>query len=893
MRQKKIAIQNSTKRVMLCLDACGDIASSLLPFFTKSFFSVYVGSREGLIRPDTGVHIQYSLTKRKIPKIPEYFYEYICVVYKGETEIKRNIGDFLDLASRTKSRLIFITDRNHYDEIFIKHILSEKTTTVFIVGNIFGDGVKTLDESGLGAFIQSAQKHNKILLNGDGLELMYPVDVADVSEKIFDTLIKGVLSSRAFFLFQKTPCTFLSVTRILQQIRPVLLVDYVHNTKQYVFPEINIPGTYLLQDSYPLKGKLQRVLESKNTQELIQARKSSLPIHAAYIRNMVLVLLSCLMFLIIPPIVTLGFLYGGARQMNNAIVFFEKKDYSSMYAHSKQAATFFSLAKKTVGPFALEAEIFNSSGAIQNIVHTIDIGGQASLSIVSLYEGVHRYISFFSGKIGSEKEFYDATGAIKETLLLFQKLKTEKTLPATFISQIDRFDKHVQILSQTIDLFPNLLGFNGKRTYAILFQNNMELRPTGGFIGSYGLVDVQKGNVTDFSIHDVYDADGNLKGHVDPPLPLQKYMGVTHWFLRDSNFDVDFLRAASSAAFFLKEETGVGVDGIITIDTTFLKKILTVIGPVMLVDYRETVTAENVYELTQKYVEKDFFAGSTQKKDFLRVLFAALQNKLLSKDAKAFVSLLGAIAESVEQKHILIALSNSLEQRPFTLANTSSSLSDLRKKEKNVIQDFFGINEANIGGNKVNYFIRRKISHEVEVSKLASVSGKATIYYRNVSQKGSSGGGEYKNYLRIILPLKSHITDISIDDIAQTLSFGEDKKSNKQVSKVKTLEIDSTQEEEKSIFGFLVTVGQDSLKKIIITYTLFETIDLSLPTFSYDLTVFKQPGTGEDPFSTSFSYIPGFTVIHKDTSFNQKGNKVFYSGFLTSDIKTRIDFAQE
>ncbi len=37
------------------------------------------------------------------------------------------------------------------------------------------------------------------------------------------------------------------------------------------------------------------------------------------------------------------------------------------------------------------------------------------------------------------------------------------------------------------DRLPSILGKDGRKTYLVLFQNNMELRPTGGFIGSFGL----------------------------------------------------------------------------------------------------------------------------------------------------------------------------------------------------------------------------------------------------------------------------------------------------------------------------------------------------------------------------------------------------------------------
>src|SRR3989338_6110192 len=43
------------------------------------------------------------------------------------------------------------------------------------------------------------------------------------------------------------------------------------------------------------------------------------------------------------------------------------------------------------------------------------------------------------------------------------------------------------------NLIQQVLGFDKPQTYLILFLNNTEMRPAGGFIGAYGVVKVNKG----------------------------------------------------------------------------------------------------------------------------------------------------------------------------------------------------------------------------------------------------------------------------------------------------------------------------------------------------------------------------------------------------------------
>src|SRR6185437_16558381 len=77
-----------------------------------------------------------------------------------------------------------------------------------------------------------------------------------------------------------------------------------------------------------------------------------------------------------------------------------------------------------------------------------------------------------------------------------------------------------------VTIFPKLLGYNGTQTYLILFQNNAELRPGGGFIGSYGLVSFDHGKMGQFTIHNVYDADGLLTKHIEPSYIGRRYLQV-------------------------------------------------------------------------------------------------------------------------------------------------------------------------------------------------------------------------------------------------------------------------------------------------------------------------------------------------------------------------------
>lgn len=402
----------------------------------------------------------------------------------------------------------------------------------------------------------------------------------------------------------------------------------------------------------------------------------------------------------------------------------------------------------------------------------------------------------------------------------------------------------------------------------MLFQNNMELRPGGGFIGSYGILKINLGKITEFTIHDVYDADGQLKGHLEPPFAIRRYLPSAHWYMRDGNFDIDFVKAASASSNFLYVETGVKSDGVIGVDVSFVKNILHAIGPVYVPDYKENVDENNLYIITQSHAEKNFFPGSTQKKDFLRSLYRAIMDKI-SQHNVPYLSVAQAISDSLVQKHLLFAF-NDNTQNIFTVNGWSSSLWDERIDDEKSVNDFLGIIEANLGVNKVNYFISRKIDHKVAIEDNGSISEELNISYKNASTSWPGGG--YKNYLRIILPEDANISEISIQNVSQVLI---DAITDPLIYEAKDfkpppgLEVEKVNDGNKTIYGFIVNIPVGEIIKIKIKYALKNNVS-NLNNFSYNLKLFKQPGIDNLPYSFSLEFPNSFNVIEGTTSYSKK-----------------------
>lgn len=183
---------------------------------------------------------------------------------------------------------------------------------------------------------------------------------------------------------------------------------------------------------------------------------------------------------------------------------------------------------------------------------------------------------------------------------------------------------------------PDILGKEGEKNYLVLFQNNMELRPTGGFIGSFAVLKIDNGVFSNLEVYDVYDVDGQLKGYVEPPWQIKSFLNEASWYLRDSNWDPDFSVSAKRAQWFLNKSVGIKVDGVISFDISFVKDMISVMGGITVPDYSVKIDTNNFYDIVQFEAEKNFFAGSRQKDNFLTALSRAVLFELKNSDSRYF-----------------------------------------------------------------------------------------------------------------------------------------------------------------------------------------------------------------------------------------------------------------
>lgn len=417
---------------------------------------------------------------------------------------------------------------------------------------------------------------------------------------------------------------------------------------------------------------------------------------------------------------------------------------------------------------------------------------------------------------------------------------------------------------ELVNFTGDLIGQEGKKTYLVLLQNNTELRPGGGFIGNYGVVQFENGKFQSVAVDDIYNIDGQLKEKIDPPPQITEKLGTKQLFLRDSNWSTDFLLNSATARDLYKKETGNDVNGVIALDLTYIQSLLDKIGPIKLPDYNETISAQNLFERGEYHSEVGFFPGSTQKKDFFGTLtnnlFQNITTKLTanatSQNPAPWTGIILATKDALSQRHLMFAfddpnLASFVKTKgwdhplPPTLYNPADDSKGTR--------DFLALSEANLGANKVNRLIERSVSYEMTIGRDADLVAKLSITYKNNSQADTWPAGKYVNYLRVYVPFAASLFAVQ---------NGDD-------SNLKDVEV--TTQNNMTVLATYVEVPIKSTKTITFSYRIPKNIKLEQAP-SYNLYVQKQPGTDKDPFVFRLN-LPDYLMVKSTNGSDEFQNK--------------------
>lgn len=395
------------------------------------------------------------------------------------------------------------------------------------------------------------------------------------------------------------------------------------------------------------------------------------------------------------------------------------------------------------------------------------------------------------------------------------------------------------------ETLPKILGLGQEKTYLFLLQNSDELRPTGGFIGTIGILKLKNGQIVSFKTNDVYDYDRfaiNKKMKIVPPEPIKKYL-VTNWYLRDSNWSPDFPTAAEKIEWFYHTEaelskgelTNEKIDGVIAITPKLIEDLMTTLGAVEVDSF--IFNKENFVDQLQYLVEigveeqnVPYFA----RKNIIGTLSQKLIARLDNLSFNGWLEIFKTLFNNLNQKNILIYNKDSKIQDLIAKQNWSGTI-----KESN--GDFLMVVDANLAALKSNQCVKRSIVYSItqENNKLKA---KTDITYKN-NCNFTWKSTRYRTYTRIYVPLNS-------EWIKTEGSMDNDRSPKKGWT-------DIGKENNKTVFGTFIAIEPGATGTLSFEYYLPENITQQINNnYAYNLYLQKQPGLE--------------TVISLDLKFNNK-----------------------
>ncbi len=282
--------------------------------------------------------------------------------------------------------------------------------------------------------------------------------------------------------------------------------------------------------------------------------------------------------------------------------------------------------------------------------------------------------------------------------------------------------------------------------WVVAFLNNNELRPGGGFIGSLGFITIRNFHLERIEIRDVYELDGQIRNHVQPHFAVQTYLHSPSEHIRDSNFEPFFPTNAEQILGYLKTLPAYSseYEGVEGVTVTGFEKILRTIGPVELSDYQISLSNRTIARWLDETIERNFFPGSTYKRDVLQALSTQTLRRLSHLDPVQ-LGLLGV--DLLQSRDIVQYSTNITTQRVFEKYALSGPLIPSRGT-------WFMPVDANVGVNKVNAAIQKTqlMSYDLRTGRYRYIAN-----YRNVSSDD-----EYHNFVQFYLPESAMVHQLTV-----------------------------------------------------------------------------------------------------------------------------------
>lgn len=386
-----------------------------------------------------------------------------------------------------------------------------------------------------------------------------------------------------------------------------------------------------------------------------------------------------------------------------------------------------------------------------------------------------------------------------------------------------------------LEVLPRLLGEPDEKRYLVLFQNDKELRPSGGFITAYAFFRIAHGVVHFEGSDDIYVLDNTVRGKPKAPELILKYLPLVSQFnLRDTNISPDFKESMKLFEELYGKAGGKkDIDGIIAVDTHVLVTVLNILGPTDAGGVRYTTDNDSRCNCPQVIYELEYYATRPvgyvreSRKDVIGVLLYEIMRKALGVSPKVYWGpLFQAGLSEIAEKHVLFYLYDENAQKGLENLNAAGKIREYEG-------DYLHINDSNFAGAKSNLYVQEKVEQTVEVADDGTITKTLKIDYTNphppsdcnLEKGGLCLNGLLRDVVRIYVPKGSQLIE----------------------SRGSEVKVETKEDLGKTYFESFITVRPQGKAALEFKYTLPFRLEKGSP---YALFIQKQPGTDGHEYMT-------------------------------------------
>ncbi|MBI4040028.1 DUF4012 domain-containing protein [Candidatus Daviesbacteria bacterium] len=405
-----------------------------------------------------------------------------------------------------------------------------------------------------------------------------------------------------------------------------------------------------------------------------------------------------------------------------------------------------------------------------------------------------------------------------------------------------------------LEVAPSILGEPAAKNYLLLFQNDKEIRSTGGFITAYAFLRIEQGHLSVTKSDDIYRLDEQLlnvcKSKVcplTPPNPIARYLPEadgkprTAWSLRDSNISPDLPTSIKQfERMYALLGEGVPFDGVMTIDTEVVNQLIQITGPVEVFGTRYSADIDKRCNCANVIYELENYAeiaakGQADRKAVIGALMQQILGRALGSSTQELPDLINTGVRLAGEKHLMFYMHDDKTQTALSKLGWTGDV-------KQTAGDYLMVIDSNFAGGKSNLYVEEKVTYEVDAKALKA---KVTIEYKNPQPFNTWLNGIYRDYVRIYVPSGSRLilakgSDVEVTTISSDLG--------------------------KTAFEAFVTVRPQNSRVLSFEYSLPQNY---VAGNNYPLLIQKQPGARDYKYEIK---INGRTksnfVLTQDNSLN-------------------------